>query len=109
MEETNNESIEKKLAYLNETKGLIKSAIINKGQELTDETPFRDYVQKIDNIETGVNTSDATALASDLLKGKTAYNAEGKIEGTLELKDGDVKLFETEEKSSPSVIKVQSS
>ena len=37
MEETNNESIEKKLAYLNETKGLIKSAIINKGQELTDE------------------------------------------------------------------------
>ena len=95
MEETNNESIEKKLAYLNETKGLIKSAIINKGQELTDETPFRDYVQKIDDIETGVDTSDATALASDLLKGKTAYNAEGKIEGTLELKDGDVKLFET--------------
>lgn len=97
MEETNNESIEKKLAYLNETKGLIKSAIINKGQELTDETPFRDYVQKIDDIETGVDTSDATALASDLLKGKTAYNAEGKIEGTLELKDGDVKLFETQE------------
>lgn len=55
MEETNNESIEKKLAYLNETKGLIKSAIINKGQELTNETPFRDYVQKINNIETGVD------------------------------------------------------
>ena len=106
MEETNNESIEKKLAYLNETKGLIKSAIINKGQELTDETPFRDYVQKIDDIETGVDTSDATALASDLLKGKTAYNAEGKIEGTLELKDGDVKLFETqEEMQSDTTVK----
>ena len=37
MEETDNVSIEKKLAYLNETKGLIKSAIINKGQELTNE------------------------------------------------------------------------
>ena len=47
------------------------------------------HVQKIDDIETGVDTSDATALASDLLKGKTAYNAEGKIEGTLELKAGD--------------------
>ena len=40
----------RKLEYLNETKELIKTAIIDKGQTITNEDPFRSYVGKINNI-----------------------------------------------------------
>ena len=42
-------SIKHDLDYLEETKGLIKQAIINKGQDIDDTTPFRSYVDKINN------------------------------------------------------------
>lgn len=35
-----------------------------------------------------LNTSDATAVAGDILKSKTAYNGSGKITGTIETYDG---------------------
>lgn len=46
-------SIKSDLDYLEETKGLIKEAIINKGQDIDANTPFRDYVDKIADIQTG--------------------------------------------------------
>lgn len=67
------ESIDNKLKYLNDTKQLIRQAIVNKGQSITDSTPFRDYVDKITDIQTGSDTSDATATANDILSPETAY------------------------------------
>ena len=37
--------------YLNQTKNLMREAIINKGQEVDINTPFRDYADKISNIQ----------------------------------------------------------
>lgn len=51
-----------------------------------------DIANTIINIETGgsgTDTSDATATTSDILKGKTAYTADGKVEGMIETYDGE--------------------
>ena len=45
-------SIKSDLNYLEETKGIIKNAIISKGQLIDDNTPFRDYADRIENIST---------------------------------------------------------
>lgn len=52
-------TIQEELNYLEETKGLIKNAIINKGQDITDQDSFRSYVNKIENIST-VNLQSKT-------------------------------------------------
>lgn len=60
-----------KLEYLNDTKALLKAAIINKGQEVTPSTPFREYVDKINNIETDYTQTEeyqqCLAITQDIL------------------------------------------
>ena len=61
-----------KLEYLNDTKALLKAAIINKGQEVTPSTPFREYANKINNIETDFEQTEeyqqCLAISEDILE-----------------------------------------
>lgn len=41
-----------KLDYLRETKEAIKTSLVNKGAEVTEKTPFREYASAIDNLPT---------------------------------------------------------
>lgn len=66
-------SINEKLNYINETKSLIKDKLNDLGSEIEDETTFREYAEKIENLYEElpkVNSEDTNITLNNTKKGK---------------------------------------
>lgn len=70
-------------ASVSDGKQRIASAVTDMGVPTPQDATFAQMEENIRQISTGSDTSDATAAPGDILAGKTAYTAAGKITGII--------------------------
>lgn len=76
-------------------KTLVADAITEKGIETATNAAFATMAENISHINTGTDTSDATALTENILEGFSAYGANGKLDGTMHNNGGISEVIST--------------
>ena len=77
------EALEDLFTSVSDGKKAVASAITDKGVPTAQDAAFDTMAENIRTIQTGTDTSNATATPGDILAPKTAYTAAGRVEGLI--------------------------